>query len=317
MERNLKIDIAKGIGIFLMVFAHGKAPICLHNFIYAFHMPLFFILAGCFYNPIKYYNSIFFIKTRILNLLVPFLCFAILNFICLNMIGYVNIDNGVKTIMNSTLWFLPVLFLSEVIFHFLQKINKNLFFIIISCIGSAILGYLLNIENIHTISKLENSFMGLFFYGIGFTIKDFILDNKRINSIYLLISTGLFFIISNILPSIDMFSNNVGLFPLNQISAIIGTIIIIEISDKFHNLHQLITIFLNWAGKNTLTILGLSQLPLIVIDYFWPKSIYGSIYYTLGKYIFLWIFLYVISILFNKYLPFVVGKIKKSAKNSV
>lgn len=47
--RNYNVTIAKGVGIILMVIGHSGAPGWLHNFIYAFHMPLFFILAGyCF-----------------------------------------------------------------------------------------------------------------------------------------------------------------------------------------------------------------------------------------------------------------------------
>ena len=43
------IDIAKGIGILLVVFGHltvGKQNV--YSFIYSFHMPLFFLLSGLF-----------------------------------------------------------------------------------------------------------------------------------------------------------------------------------------------------------------------------------------------------------------------------
>ena len=38
------IDIAKGIGIFLMVVGHTSIPSFLSNYIFSFHMPLFFII---------------------------------------------------------------------------------------------------------------------------------------------------------------------------------------------------------------------------------------------------------------------------------
>lgn len=44
--RKRWIDIAKGIGIILMVIGHADAPRLLKNWIYGFHMPLFFIIAG-------------------------------------------------------------------------------------------------------------------------------------------------------------------------------------------------------------------------------------------------------------------------------
>lgn len=32
-------DVAKGIGIFLMVMGHSGLPNCMHDWIYSFHMP--------------------------------------------------------------------------------------------------------------------------------------------------------------------------------------------------------------------------------------------------------------------------------------
>ncbi len=53
-KRVAYIDIAKGVGILLVVLAHNDlqavAPF-LHRIIYAFHMPLFFFLSGLFFKP--------------------------------------------------------------------------------------------------------------------------------------------------------------------------------------------------------------------------------------------------------------------------
>lgn len=46
MQRNPSVDIAKGIGISLMVLGHSGVPEMGSAFIYMFHMPLFFILSG-------------------------------------------------------------------------------------------------------------------------------------------------------------------------------------------------------------------------------------------------------------------------------
>lgn len=49
LTRNDTITIAKGIGIILMVMGHSALPKPLSQFIYVFHMPLFFLVAGyCF-----------------------------------------------------------------------------------------------------------------------------------------------------------------------------------------------------------------------------------------------------------------------------
>lgn len=52
MERDIRIDILKGIGILLVVWGHATA--ILIKEICIFHMPLFFFLAGmCFIIPNK------------------------------------------------------------------------------------------------------------------------------------------------------------------------------------------------------------------------------------------------------------------------
>lgn len=52
--RDNAIDIAKGIGILLVIIEHtGGLPAhsTVHHFIYSFHMPLFFILGGFLFKP--------------------------------------------------------------------------------------------------------------------------------------------------------------------------------------------------------------------------------------------------------------------------
>lgn len=49
MNRDSQLDILKGIGILLVVFAH----VCHSDFIYLFHMPLFFFLSGAALNYSK------------------------------------------------------------------------------------------------------------------------------------------------------------------------------------------------------------------------------------------------------------------------
>ncbi|NCP86105.1 MAG: hypothetical protein CO094_03345 [Anaerolineae bacterium CG_4_9_14_3_um_filter_57_17] len=67
------IDIAKGIGILLVVLAHNDleayAPF-LHKVIYSFHMPLFFFLSGMFFRPETPFWQL--IRKRFDSLLKPY-----------------------------------------------------------------------------------------------------------------------------------------------------------------------------------------------------------------------------------------------------
>ena len=78
MARNATISIMKGIAIILMVIGHAEAPWYVTNFIYTFHMPLFFIAAGYFFSS-KYRSQPWtFISKRVKGLYFPFIKWAII-----------------------------------------------------------------------------------------------------------------------------------------------------------------------------------------------------------------------------------------------
>lgn len=68
------VDAAKGLGIVLVVLGHNQinsAAPGLHDLIYSFHMPLFFILAGMFLKPDQGFWSL--AKRRFFSTLRPYL----------------------------------------------------------------------------------------------------------------------------------------------------------------------------------------------------------------------------------------------------
>lgn len=77
-QRNAVISICKGIAIILMVIGHAEAPEMVCNFLYTFHMPLFFITAGYFFSR-KYLSDPWtFCQKRFKGLYIPFLKWAII-----------------------------------------------------------------------------------------------------------------------------------------------------------------------------------------------------------------------------------------------
>ena len=72
-NRNDSIDIIKAIGIILMVWGHTW-PFC-RNFIYTFHMAIFFIASGfCYSKKIDSYRKLVtYIKKKIKSLYIPFI----------------------------------------------------------------------------------------------------------------------------------------------------------------------------------------------------------------------------------------------------
>lgn len=52
INKNNYISIAKAIGITLMVVGHSGSPLLIEKFIYLFHMPLFIVCSGFFFNDV-------------------------------------------------------------------------------------------------------------------------------------------------------------------------------------------------------------------------------------------------------------------------
>lgn len=106
-NRDRSIDIVKGIGIILMVVGHSGCPKWLHDFIYAFHMPLFFICSGYFYKPITTTEGLFtFWKKRFKGLYLPYIKWSILFLLLHNVFYRLNIysDSYGYLEKNSTLY---------------------------------------------------------------------------------------------------------------------------------------------------------------------------------------------------------------------
>lgn len=90
-----RIDIAKGIGIILVVFAHTLVPQLRESnagagflwiFIYNFHMPLFFFLSGRLFEKAlpHYTNRAKFITRKLKLLMLPYLTFSVFAYAFIN-----------------------------------------------------------------------------------------------------------------------------------------------------------------------------------------------------------------------------------------
>ena len=73
-HRDSIVDIAKGIGIFLVVLGHVPLPRELLTAIYLFHMPLFFFLSGMFFHSEE--NFIYGVYKKVRTLIIPYFFFA-------------------------------------------------------------------------------------------------------------------------------------------------------------------------------------------------------------------------------------------------
>jgi fucose 4-O-acetylase-like acetyltransferase len=136
-----EIEMLKGISIILVILGHAIIvyPIDLHNilwckilydFIYTFHMPLFFAVSGyCFsYNK----NYVQFIKKKVVRLLFPYIIFSLpdllLRAFSHNLVNRTtSIQDGIKSILlyGGQYWFLYVLFLIFLIYPSFERLLRS------------------------------------------------------------------------------------------------------------------------------------------------------------------------------------------------
>jgi fucose 4-O-acetylase-like acetyltransferase len=144
------IDAAKGLGIVLIVLGHIYSvaePSPLYVFIYAFHVPLFFFIAGLTYRFDPPALPAFFRK-KLRALLVPYLCYAALGYL-FYLAGYwaaarsglklEQFNHGLLTpflgifygslgdghLVNTPVWFVIALFCTLMVGHLLRNLTAS------------------------------------------------------------------------------------------------------------------------------------------------------------------------------------------------
>ncbi len=88
------ISVTKGFGILLMVMAHAGCPKVIHDLIYMFHMPLFFIMSGYCFKPVYINAPKQFAMRRVKGLYLPYIKYSLLFLVFHNVFFGLNIYNG-------------------------------------------------------------------------------------------------------------------------------------------------------------------------------------------------------------------------------
>ena len=129
------IDILKGIGIILVVIGHIYKNQNIFNWIYSFHMPIFFFAAGWLYKERSVYIDI---KRRIQTIVIPYFCFGLLTLLYWQLIERRFRDSEMSfgwsvfglifgqydyLDFNVHLWFLPCFFTIVVFYNVLVKMS--------------------------------------------------------------------------------------------------------------------------------------------------------------------------------------------------
>lgn len=341
MKRFIFIDFAKSIGIYLVILGHLVLPPNVCNFIFAFHMPLFFFISGfLFFQKETSFGEL--IKNKAKTLLIPYIFFNIVTYFFWLFIGrkfgndalieisvlkpifgiLYGVGTGDFLVHNIALWFLPCLFCVEVIFFKLvvykSIIYRYLIILILLFVGQLFSSY----SSFRLPLSLDTSLVALLFFSLGYDLKKSkFFESFSFEKIYFLlfalviICFYFLLFISNKNGKVDMNGNVYGeSFSLFILGSFFGILLILFISFFLEFYFGKINI-IEFISKNTLTIfslhlIGLSLIKGVSVYIFkiplneWESNLIIPFFVSLA----LLLVLCIPSYLINKYLGILIGK---------
>lgn len=263
------LDMAKGITIILMVLGHTSIPNCLSNFIFAFHMPLFFIASGwCTNWDLENYRVFVLKKLRTLG--IPFLIYSVAVILIAWVAGYQEIEWRsvlAKGWKGYALWFVPVLFFSLVIAKSIMSFINKVWFRYAICVLLLLGGAFLRYRHIYLPWTLATIPYATCLVLLGSSLRKFHEYIEKPRWWILVICLTLTIVISQNWR-LDLAWNNIIPVVILTIGAVSGTAMVFTLSSWLNNQGKLLlvpNVFLA-IGKETFIIMAFSQIIIVALN---------------------------------------------------
>lgn len=325
------IDIAKGFAIIFVFFGHTiSTPIVFSEFIYLFHMPLFFVLSGyCFSRKSSFKE---FVKGKAKSLILPVFTLGLTGSVAVAVAMKIVKDDEIEWLKlllnpiiqygnNDLLWYLPTLFVAFIVFYLLSRLLENhpVFLALISFALAFITYFTVKGVNVTLPWHIDTACIALPFLTVGYLFRKYNAAEKLKKFFVPIISFALCAIIGFInikfFGTIDMHTNCYGNIILFYLGAFAGTAMIVSLSMFIGN-----NKVLEFCGKNSLIFYALEPvqyfanyllkfiLSISILNY--ETSIVFSSVVSLFAVIFIVLICSVAAYIINKFLPFLLGKKK-------
>jgi len=289
-KRIAYLDVAKGIGILLVVLGHNYIRISIPNlgkFIFSFHMPFFFLLSGMLFNP-NYPLPVLF-KRRFATLIRPYFAALIL----LYSIYFFYTDLKWMTLLRrvirslyasgnyiewAQLWFLPHLFLlnmfAGVLFLlFYGRIKwlwlRSLFLAVMLWAGIAFLplyymdevkiaGQTFVLDGLPASADLV--LITATYFLVGYELRNRV-SERFFSSLWTLIISGLVLVFLNIIfpYQMDLFFRTYDSFLVNTLEALSGSIFVLSLSSRIALKQNRLFATFKYFGEITIILLIFHQ----------------------------------------------------------
>ncbi|MBR3825869.1 MAG: acyltransferase family protein [Lachnospiraceae bacterium] len=350
-KRIAYLDMARGIGMVLVVLGHieylGAGWL---RYVTAFHMPLFFFVSGILICKKKEEEKPFagLIKKKLVSIMVPYVIFSLLSFLIESSRIWVKGLDEWNVVLRqlfqscclqgvSTLWFLPALFMGEVIFIGIRKKTPLWGTVICVCVivmGAVVINdYEQNFARIHAVSRayrLLHDVCSMFIrnlFCVGFLaagyFAEIIFFEKKLKGfadVCLALVFGMIAFVSIQMSGlVDLRSMRFASAPLYVVVAVTGSMTVIFLCKCLTRLpYNPLQQIMEYYGRNSLVIMvthmdfrvmyiAIRLLLLLTIE-----PIYSILFCLVIVAI---VFVLEIPIIWavNKYFPFAVGRSSKSS----
>lgn len=183
-KRDYSLDILRGFAILLVIFGHiQRFGGAVTDYIWSFHLPLFFFISGMLFVPDKYESFKDFLKSKLVSIILPYIFFYLISYFYWILIErhmrggdvsplqyLLGLPYGTYDVrfndFNGSLWFLPALFSVEVIYYFVQKLKSSIN-IILSLIVLFFAGYAFSDLLRNLPWGINAAMLSVVFYGLG------------------------------------------------------------------------------------------------------------------------------------------------------
>jgi fucose 4-O-acetylase-like acetyltransferase len=294
------VDMAKGIGIILVVMGHNDFSLVspfAHKLIYSFHMPMFFFMSGMFFKPdVPFWD---FLRNRFHRILKPFLTILLLIYFSSLSFSKISLIMASRRLIKAMygsgyyidwvqLWFLPHLFAVSIFAYFFFKTTKRMHSIPVRGIillviytvgvlsmkmfwpfGLSLGGKTLTLYGLPY--GLDMVAVSGFFFILGYELNKIRKDAFFGNILTFLIS-GIFllFLVWYFPARIDFNTRQFDSLIINTLEALIGILFIVALSRQIERVRW-ISSALSYVGQASLIVL-LFQVP---IQDFWGQKLFA------------------------------------------
>ena len=263
MKRDQSIDIAKAIGIILMVIGHFKGlPLWLEKWIFSFHMPLFFVLSGYLF---KQKTEIQIIKGGLKSLVWPYIYTTLISVVIVLLLaspknafnpilgafcgsqGNPNAKIILSNLQAGPIWFLMSLFWCRIYFSLIFKRFKEKYLFVSFLIGLPMAVFSAKIANIPLC--IGSGAVSLMFYATGSKLKE--IGFERIKP-FLYVPIVLFWLLCSQFGYLNMACYIYQPHYLSILGGVCGSIFVFRVSS-----------FVSGRISSVLRLIGMSTLEIL------------------------------------------------------